>query len=726
MLDFLTGMRLPRDNDLCAVGCRYDRRMESKILSSVACIAAMKLVSGCGGPAIGPPPDTEIRMIEEEIHGVNVQDPYRWLEESDTTETRDWISEQSAYSRSYLDSLPMREAIRQRMAEILASGSISTPTEAGGRYFYSRRSGDQDQPVVFMRNGLDGDEQVLLDPNSMSTDGTTTVDWFVPSKDGKLLAYGKSVQGTETSTMYLRDVESGEDLSDVFPKVRFANPQWLKDGSGFYYSRPRDVESIGPGEELYDRRVYFHELGRNYDEDPVVFGEGLDKAHIPDAVLSHDERYLLLDTFLGWGRNHLYVQNRATSQMVTIADGGEFSYAGEILEDTLYLHTNQNAPRYRVVAVDLRRPEPANWTTIIPESEAVIEFARIVGQRVFVGRMEDAHSELYSYALDGSDERKVRLPGLGTVGGFESQRSSGEAFFSFSSYVQAPTVFRIQGHEVEPILWEAVDSPVDSDAFEVRQVFFPSKDGTRIPMYLIGRHGLPADGTVPGLLYGYGGFNIALTPSYSTWIFPWIEAGNLLVIANLRGGSEYGEDWHRAGMLGNKQNVFDDFVAAGEYLKAEGLVDPDRLAIHGRSNGGLLVGAAMTQRPELWRSVVCGVPLLDMLRYDKFRMAKLWVSEYGSAENPEDFAWLHAYSPYHRIEAGTAYPATLIYTADSDSRVDPMHARKMIARLQTATSGDAPILLRYEQSAGHGRGKPLHKIVDEWADIWSFVFAQLE
>ena len=610
------------------------------------------------------------------------------------------------------------------MTEILASGYVSVPTEAGGRYFYSRRSDDQNQPVVYMRTGLDGDDQVLLDPNSMSSDGTTTVDWYVPSQDGKLLAYGKSTEGTETSTMYIRDIASGQDLDDVFPKVRFSNPQWLKDGSGFYYSRPRDVESIGPGEELYNRRVYFHRLGRGYEEDPEVFGDGLDQEQIPDAVLSDDERYLLLDTFLGWGRNHLYVRNLATGKAITIAEDGEFSYVGEIVDETLFLHTNAQAPRYRLMAVDLRRPQRANWTTIIPESEAVLESVSIAGDRIFAVRLKDARSELYSYALDGSDERLVELP-LGTVSGLSSEPSKEEAFFSFSSYVKAPTVFRIAVDSVAPEAWQGVETSVDSDAFEVRQTFYSSKDGTRVPMFLIGKRGLPADGSVPGLLYGYGGFNIPLTPSYSTWIFPWIEAGNLLAIANLRGGSEYGEEWHRAGMLGNKQNVFDDFIAAGEYLKAEGLVDPERLIIHGRSNGGLLVGAAVTQRPDLWRAVVCGVPLLDMLRYDRFRMAKLWVSEYGSAENPEEFEWLRAYSPYHQVKDGTDYPATLIYTADSDSRVDPMHARKMVARMQAATSGDAPILLRYEQSAGHGRGKPLHKVVNEWADIWSFVFAQL-
>ena len=706
------------------IGRGYDRRMRSGILTLAACAAAWIGAFSCGDAALGPPPATEVRMVEEQIHGVTIQDPYRWLEESETPEASEWIRDQATYARTYLDTLPTREGIRARMTEILASGFVSTPTEAGGRYFYSRRSDDQNQPVVYMRTGLDGEDQVLLDPNSMSSDGTTTVDWYVPSQDGKLLAYGKSTEGTETSTMYIRDIASGQDLDDVFPKVRFSNPQWLEDGSGFYYSRPRDVESIGPGEELYNRRVYYHRLGRGYEQDPEVFGEGLDQEQIPDAILSDDERYLLLDTFLGWGRNHLYVRNLSTGKTITIAEDGEFSYVGEIVDETLFLHTNAEAPRYRLMAVDLRRPQRANWTTIIPESDAVLESVSIAGDRIFAVRLKDARSELYSYALDGSDGRQVELP-LGTVSALSSKPSKDEAFFSFSSYVKAPTVFRIAVDSAVPEAWQGVETSVDSDAFEVRQTFYSSKDGTRVPMFLIGKRGLPADGSVPGLLYGYGGFNIPLTPSYSTWIFPWIEAGNLLAIANLRGGSEYGEEWHRAGMLGNKQNVFDDFIAAGEYLKAEGLVDPERLIIHGRSNGGLLVGAALTQRPDLWRAVVCGVPLLDMLRYDRFRMAKLWVSEYGSAENPEDFEWLRAYSPYHQVKDGSDYPATLIYTADSDSRVDPMHARKMVARLQAATSGDAPILLRYEQSAGHGRGKPLHKVVDEWADIWSFVFAQL-
>ncbi len=680
----------------------------------------------CGGPPPGPPSVTEVRMVEEVLHGVTVQDPYRWLEDGESAETRQWVASQVEYTNGYLEQFPTRERVRVRMTEILASGTISTPREAGGRYFYSRRAGTQDQPVTYMREGPDGEDRVLLDPNGMDDDGTTTIDWYVPSKDGTYLAYGKSVEGTETSTMYILDIDKGEHLEDQFPKVRFANPQWLEGGSGFYYSRPRDVASIGPGEELYDRRVYLHKLGRHYDEDPLVFGDGLESAHIPDATLSDDERHLLLETFLGWGKNHLYVQDLRTARTTTIAEDGESSYRGEIVGNTLFLLTNAGAPRYRVVAVDLDRPDPEHWRTVVPESDAVIEFASVAADRLYVGSMRDAHSELHSYALDGSDGREVPLPGLGTVSAFSAKPSSSEVFFSFSSYVQTPSVYRMDANRQEPTLWMAVDSAVEAGSFEVRQTFYRSADGTRVPMYLVAKHGAPADGTIPGMLYGYGGFNIALTPSYSPWIFPWIEAGNLLAIANLRGGNEYGEEWHKAGMLASKQNVFDDFIAAGEFLKQERLVDPDRLVIHGRSNGGLLVGAALTQRPQLWRAAVSGVPLLDMLRYDQFRMAKLWVSEYGSAENAADFEWLRAYSPYHRVQDGTRYPATLIYTASSDSRVDPMHARKMVARLQAAQAGQEPILLRYEESAGHGRGKPLHKIAAEWADIWSFIFAQVE
>ena len=665
-------------------------------------------------------------MVEETLHGVAVADPYRWLEDADSAESQAWIARQTAYSRAYLDGLPRRDAIRRRMTEILGAGSISTPTGAGGRYFYSKKTGGQNQPVVYVREGLDGQDRVLLDPNAMSEDGTTTVDWYVPSKDGKLLAYGKSEKGTETSTLYVLDTATGEHLADEIPKVRFADPQWLKDGSGFYYSRPRDVESIGPGEEVYNRRIYLHKLGRDFHEDPLVFGEGLEKEHIPSASLSADERYLLLEVFLGWGRNRLYFRDLRSGKTTALAEDGEFSYSGEIVDGVLYLLTNWEAPRYRLFAVDVRRPRREHWQPIVAESEAVIEFAKAAGGKLIVGRLKDAHSELLLYSLDGSERRDVALNGLGTVAGLEAEAGGGEAFFQFSSFTRAPAVMRLapDAQDSAASEWQSVESPVDADAFDVSQVFYPSKDGTKIPMFVIAKKGTPRDGTVPGLLYGYGGFNIALTPAYSTWIFPWIEAGNVLAIANLRGGSEYGEDWHRAGMLARKQNVFDDFIAAGEFLKAEKYVDPQRLAIHGRSNGGLLMGAAVTQRPDLWRAVVCGVPLLDMLRYDRFRMAKLWVSEYGTAENAEDFAWLHAYSPYHRVEDGAAYPATLIYTADSDSRVDPMHARKMTARMQAAAPADGPILLRYEEAAGHGSGKPLTKQVEEWTDIWSFVFAQ--
>ena len=697
-------------------------------------LAAVLSLLGCGSSDFSPP-STKIEMVEETIHGVKVADPYRWLEDQSSPATKEWVAEQTAYARNILDPLPTREKLRGRLGEVLSTGSLTPPEVAAGRYFYAKKEGDQNQPIVYMRESLDGSDQVLIDPNQGSTDDgsaddTVTVDWFVPSKDGKLLAYGSSVGGTESSTLYLLDVDKVRTLGESIPKVRFANPQWLTDGSGFYYSRPRDVETIGPGEEVYDRRVFFHKLGADYSDDRLIFGNGLEKEEIPDAKLSPDERHLLIDVFMGWGRNRLYVLDLRRNKLITIAEDGENAYTGEIIGDTLYLLTNWKASRYQIFAVDLRKPERENWRRIVPESKPVIETATVVGSKLYTAGIVDARSELAAYSLDGKDKQIIPLPEIGTVSGLYGETGGDEVFFEFTSFVTPPAIYRIDGNAdlSQPgalSVWNKLQAAVDPGEFESKQVFYPSKDGTIVPMYIIHKKGVAADGTAPGLLYGYGGFNISLTPMFRGYFFPWLESGGVLAIANMRGGSEYGEAWHRAGMLEKKQNVFDDFISAAEYLIQKRYVDPERFAIHGRSNGGLLMGAATTQRPGLFQVVICGVPLLDMIRYHRFRMARLWISEYGSAEKAEDFQWIHAYSPYHRVTDGESYPATIIYTADSDSRVDPMHALKMVARLQAANASDAPIVLRYDTEAGHGGGKPLSKIIDEWVDIWSFAFDQL-
>jgi len=606
---------------------------------------------------------------------------------------------------------------------------VSPPSVHRGRYFHLRRVGDEPQPVLYVREGARSADRALLDPAALSADAATALDWWYPSPDGTLLAYGLSEGGSEKSILRVKDVATGRDRDDVIPWTRAASLAWLPDGSGFYYTRYPEPGTVPVGEENYHRRVFFHSLGADGHDDPVVFPQTEDRPpeDWPGVSLSPDGRWLAVSVSRGWTRTDVYLRDRAApgSGFVTVVEGEEALVGVFVRNDRLYLHTNLGAPRFRLLVADPHEPGRAAWRELIPEAPDVLEGVSVVGDVIVASWLKDASSRVTLHDREGRRRRAVALPEIGSVAGITGEWDGDEAFVGFSSYTSPPAVYRIPlpGGDVEE--WARTEAGVDTGRYRTRLVRYLSRDGTPVSMFLVDREDRPADGTGPAVLTGYGGFGVSLTPAFGRSLMLFLEAGGLWAVAHLRGGGEYGEDWHRAGMLGRKQNAFDDFLAAGEWLGREGHAASGRLAIVGGSNGGLLVGAALTQRPGLFRAAVAQVPLLDMLRYHEFRIARLWIPEYGDPGDPEAFRWLHAYSPYHHVESGVAYPAVLITTGESDSRVDPMHARKMAARLQAATSSGRPVLLRVEPRAGHGQGKPLAKVIEEWTDVWTFLFAEL-
>jgi prolyl oligopeptidase len=641
---------------------------------------------------------------------------------------RAWTDAQGRHTREILDAVPVRERIRARLATLFTIGAVSPPSVHRGRYFHLRRTGDQQQPVLLVRDGARGADRVLLDPAALSPDAATALDWWYPSPDGSLLAYGVSEGGSEKSVLRVREVASGRDREDVMPWTRAASVAWRPDASGFYYTRYPEPGSVPSGHENYHRRVFFHALGADARHDPRVFPAGDERPpeDWPGVSLSPDGRWLAVQVSRGWTRTDVYLQDLAAGAgFVTVAEGEDALVGVIARDDRLYLHTNLDAPRFRLLAADPADPDRAAWKELIPEGPDVLEAVAVVGDVIVASWLKDASSRLTLHDRNGRRLRDIALPEIGTVAGLSGEWDGEEAFFSFSSYTSPPAVYRIAlpGGEAEE--WARTDADVDTRRFRTRLVRFASRDGTPVSMFVVDRADRPADGEGPAVLTGYGGFNVSLTPAFGRSLLLLLEAGGLWAVPHLRGGGEYGEQWHRAGMLGRKQSSFDDFLAAAEWLVREGHASPNRLAILGGSNGGLLVGAALTQRPRLFRAAVAQVPLMDMLRYHEFRIARLWIPEYGDPGDPEAFAWLHAYSPYHRVEDGIAYPAVLLTTGESDSRVDPMHARKMAARLQAATTSGRPVLLRVDARAGHGQGKPLAKTVEEWTDVWTFLFAEL-
>ncbi len=672
------------------------------------------------------PPKARKDNVVDDLYGVKIPDPYRWLENARSPETQQFVAEEAAYTRSVLDPLPGRDKIHARLQQLLEIGNVRSPKTGGGSYFYERREGTQNQPVLYVREGVNGKDRVLVDVNRQAADGTIALDWFFPSHDGRYVAYGTSPSGSELSTLHVIETATGKLLRDTIERTRAASLQWRPDGTGFYYTRYPKPGEVPRGQEMYNRHVFYHALGSYPEKDPLIFGAGRDAQDWPNLDLSENGRWLAINVEQGWAKSEVFLKDTTSeAPPTTVVAGAPHLYEAKTFRGNVYIMTNDGAPMFRLCVAAAEHPDRKNWREIIPETDAVLKEFRIVGGEIVAEYEQDATSHVKVFGLDGKLINEVKLPTLGKVSGLQGEANGKEAFLEFQSYTIPPTILRYEIASKKTSEWAKVNAPIDSKQYEVKQVWFHSNDGTRVPMFIVSKKGLVLNGKNPTLLTGYGGFNLSRTPSFERAIFIWLEHGGVYADANLRGGSEFGEKWHAAGMLGNKQNVFDDFAAAAEYLIAQKYTDTDHLGIRGRSNGGLLVGAALTQHPELFKAVVCQVPLLDMLRYQNFQIAKLWIPEYGSADDPDQFKWLYAYSPYHHVVDGTKYPATLIMTADTDTRVDPMHAKKMAARLQAANGGSNPILLEVDTKAGHGLDKPIAKQVEDWTDIWSFLFWQL-
>ncbi|HLN29833.1 MAG TPA: prolyl oligopeptidase family serine peptidase [Gemmataceae bacterium] len=672
-------------------------------------------------------PPTRKEKTSERLFGTDVADPYRWLEDGQSSEVKAWVDKQNDLTHSVLDHLSGREAIRRRLNDLLSIGSLGTPQPAKGHYFYTKRTGKENQAILYVREGLQGKQRVLIDPNALAADGTVALDWWFPSRDGRYVAYGLSANGSEQSVLHVLDVETGKNLSDIIERTQACSVAWLPDSKAFYYTRYPAAGTVPKQEEKYHRHVFLHVLGADPAHDKDTFGAERQPEDWPDVALSPDGRWLVVTVEMGWSMSEVYFKDlqKAGAPFVPLVEKVPALFTVVVRNDRFYVHTNEQAPRYRLFQVDPLAPERKEWTELLPESEDVLEGVAVIGKTLAALYMHQASSRLRLCDDAGKLIEEVKLPTLGTVGGLRGEWDGNELFFGFDSFTMPTGVYHVDLRDRKTDLWEKVPADLDWSRYEVEQVRYPSKDGTSITMFLAHKKGLERNSRNPTLLSAYGGFNVNITPQFSPSRFLFLEAGGLIAIPNLRGGGEFGEGWHRAGMLDKKQNVFDDFVSAALWLIKEKYTSCDRLAIQGGSNGGLLMGAALTQRPDLFRAVVCQVPLLDMIRYHKFLIARLWIPEYGSADDPEQFTWLYAYSPYHHVHSGTAYPAVLLTAAESDTRVDALHARKMAARLQAATASDQPILLRIETKAGHGAGKPRAKLLDELTDEWSFIFWQL-
>ena len=675
-------------------------------------------------------PTTEQVEQSDNYHGVEIKDPYRWLEDPDSESTKAWVQAQNKVTNSYLETIPQRDKIQQRLTQLWDYEKYGIPFKRNRRYFYFKNDGLQNQSVLYTLTSLDDEGEILLDPNTLSEDGTIALSGLSISDDGQWMAYGLSTAGSDWVEYRVRNIATGEDIDDHLKWIKFSGASWTKDNQGFFYSRYDEPNEQTKLEDVnYYQKLYYHRLGTPQSEDVLIYHRPDQKEWGFSGSVTEDGKYLVISVWLGTDRKNLVFYKNLQdpdSSVVELISKFEASYG--VIDndgDTFWIQTDLNAPRSKVIAIALDKPDRANWQEIIPEAEETLESVGILNNQFVLDYLKDARSQIKIYNLDGSFVREVELPGIGSAGGFSGKREDSETFYVFTSFTTPSTIYRYDMTTGESQLFRKPEVDFNPEDYQTQQVFYPSKDGTKIPMFITYKKGIELDGNNPTYLYAYGGFNISLTPSFSVSNLVWLEMGGIYAVANLRGGGEYGEAWHQAGMKDKKQNVFDDFIAAGEWLIEQKYTSKNKLAIAGGSNGGLLVGACITQRPDLFAAAIPAVGVLDMLRFHKFTIGWAWCAEYGSPDDEADFKTLYAYSPLHNLKPGTNYPATMIITADHDDRVVPAHSFKFAAALQAAHQGDNPVLIRIETKAGHGAGKPTSKIIEEAADKWGFLMANL-
>ncbi|MEG5058894.1 prolyl oligopeptidase family serine peptidase [Microcoleus sp. A2-C5] len=676
----------------------------------------------------------------DDYHGVQVSDPYRWLEDPDSEETQAWVEAQNQVTFGYLSQIPAREKIKQRLTKLWDYEKYGIPFKEGDRYFYYKNDGLQNQSVLYTLPSLDGEPKVLLDPNTFSEDGTVALGGIAITEDGKLMAYGLSTSGSDWQEWKVRNVETGEDLSDHLKWLKFSGASWTQDGKGFFYSRYDEPNEKTKHEDVnYYQKLFYHKLGTPQSEDVLICDRPDEKEWGFSGGVTEDGKYLIVSVWLGTNPQNLIFYKDLTapeSSIVELINKFEAEYSFIDNEGSLFwFQTDLNAPLGRVIAIDTNNPPPSSlagadsqgqFTEIIPEAAETLAGIGILNNQFIASYLKDAYTQIKIFNLDGSFVRDIALPGIGSAGGLGGKRQDTESFYAYTSFTTPNTIYRYNMLTDESTIYRQPKVDFNPEDYETKQVFYPSKDGTQVPMFITHKKGLQLDGNNPTYLYGYGGFSISLTPSFSLSRVVWVEMGGVYVTACLRGGGEYGESWHQAGTKLNKQNVFDDFISAAEWLIENKYTKPAKLAIAGGSNGGLLVGACMTQRPELFGAALPAVGVLDMLRFHKFTIGHAWVPEYGSADNPAEFPTIHGYSPLHNLKAGTAYPATMITTADHDDRVVPAHSFKFASALQATHVGEKPVLIRIETKAGHGGGKPTAKVIEELADEWAFLVRELD